>query len=269
MAENRLEGEAIGVIFDGTGYGLDATVWGGEFLVGGYGDFRRAGWFSPVPMPGGDAAAREPFRMALSWLYRSYGERLFDLPLPCCMEVKEGERPLFLRMLERGINSPPTSSCGRLFDAVAALLGLRQRITYEGQAAIELEGRAEASEPESVYSWEIRKTPAGRELDISPLVREIAEDVLRGEDRGRIARSFHLSLAKAAAAMCGAIREETGLSRVVLSGGVFQNKLLSADLRPLLVERGFEVFVHRLVPPNDGGLALGQAVIAGRRMICA
>lgn len=266
MAEHGLEGEVIGVIFDGTGLGSDGTVWGGEFLVGGYTSFRRVGLFRPVHLPGGDAAVREPFRMALSHLYSVYGEDLFELPLPFLEEIPAGERKLFLAMLERGINSPLTSSCGRLFDTVAALIGLRGRVSYEGQAAIELEALAEPSETEALYPFALEEGEEGLMVDFRPMIRALVEDVAGGGHSSFMARRFHNTVAAAVGTVCGDIRAESGTDRVVLSGGVFQNKLLSEGVFALLSGRGFQVFTHRLVPPNDGGLALGQAIIAGRSL---
>jgi hydrogenase maturation protein HypF len=263
MAENGLEGETIGVVFDGTGYGLDGTIWGGEFLVGDYRAFRRAGHFRAVPMPGGDAAVREPLRMAISYLHDSYGKTLYDLPLPCLAAVPERDRQLFLRMLERGINSPLTSSCGRLFDAVAAMLGVRERITYEGQAAIELEALAEQAVTDAGYPFHVMMGAAGLALDVRPTLREVIADLAAGESLALIARRFHNTVARATVEICEQIRGADGINRVVLSGGVFQNKLLTEGVAGGLAEKRFEVFTHRLVPPNDGGLALGQAVIAG------
>ncbi|WP_243375383.1 carbamoyltransferase HypF [Geotalea sp. SG265] len=263
MAENGLEGEVLGVVFDGTGYGTDGTIWGGEFLLGDYRGFERAAHFRNLPLPGGDAAVREPYRMALSCLYSLFGTEAFDLPLACCREVQESDRELFLRMLERGINSPPTSSCGRLFDAVASILGLRQRITYEGQAAMELEGLAEGYGDSSPYPFVMDDDA----LNFTPMIRAIVEELSAGRPRAEIAGAFHTTIAAATAEMCGRIRQRTGLARVVLSGGVFQNRLLAEDVVARLARHGFQVFTHRLVPPNDGGLALGQAVVAGQHLV--
>jgi hydrogenase maturation protein HypF len=264
MADNRLEGETIGVIFDGTGYGLDGTVWGGEFLVGGYRDFRRQGHFRLVAMPGGDAAVREPFRMALSYLF-DRGQGDFNaLQLPCLDDVSPHERQLLLRMLERGINSPLTSSCGRLFDAVAALLDVRSRVTYEGQAAIELEALAEQAITDQTYPFSIEESGEGVVLDLRPAVGGLLADLSGENSRPSMARCFHNTVAAATAGVCERIRGRCGLNRVVLSGGVFQNKLLAEGTVSRLMESNFQVFTHRLVPPGDGGLALGQAVVAGR-----
>jgi hydrogenase maturation protein HypF len=264
MAEHGLEGEVIGVIFDGTGLGSDGTIWGGEFLLGGYTSFRRWGHFRPVPLPGGDAAVREPFRMALSHLHAVYGAELFDLPLPFLAEIPVGDRKLFLAMLEKGINSPLTSSCGRLFDTVAAIIGLRRRVTYEGQAAIELEALAESAETDAAYPFILVDGETGCVVDFRPMLRALVTDTAAGRPGGIIARCFHNTVAAVVGAVCEAIRRESGMGRIVLSGGVFQNKLLSEGVFTLLSGLGFQVFTHRLVPPNDGGLALGQAIIAGR-----
>ncbi len=267
MAENSLSGETIGVIFDGAGYGPDATVWGGEFLLGNYGSFIRAGHIFQVPLPGGDAAAREPYRMALAWLHSVYGDWLFSHRLSCCAEVAEADQPLFLQMLESGLNSPSTSSCGRLFDAVASLLDCRQRITYEGQAAMELESLAESAGPSGSYPYMVKSSAEGSQLDFRLTIEAIIEDIAAGEDKKSMARRFHTTIAVASADVCDKIRRAKGVSQVVLSGGVFQNRLLSEELQEILTQRGFQVYTHRLVPPNDGGIALGQAVIAGHSAV--
>ncbi len=269
MAENGLEGEFIGIIFDGTGYGPDGTVWGGEFLVGGYKSFRRSGHIRQVPLPGGDAAVREPSRMALSWLRETFGPAAFDLPLPFIAALSAEEKRLFDRMIQRRINSPLTSSCGRLFDGVAAILGVRSTVTYEGQAAIELEALAEQGVKRPELPFEITRDADGLLiLDFTPAIRELTKALLAGDDRAALARAFHATVAAGGLELCSAIREETGLERVVLSGGVFQNRLLAERMHELLTARNFNVFTHRLVPPNDGGLALGQAIIAGRSSLC-
>jgi hydrogenase maturation protein HypF len=262
MAENGLAGDTIGVIFDGAGFGTDGTVWGGEFLVGGYRSFERLGRIAPVPLPGGDAAAKEPYRMAIAWFRKAFGgsyrEHLALLGLP----VTGDDLGLLEQVMAKGINSPLTSSCGRLFDAVAALLGLRMLQNYEGQAAMELEALAEQGTPAGTYGYEVGYQDSMWEVDFSPLFKTMAHDLERDVPRTAMARMFHVAVASAATDMCDAIRKQTGLDRVVLSGGVFQNRLLTADLTGILRDRGFMVFSHRLVPPNDGGVALGQAMVA-------
>jgi hydrogenase maturation protein HypF len=166
------------------------------------------------------------------------------------------------------LNSPLTSSCGRLFDAVAALIGLRGRVSYEGQAAIELEALAESVETGTVYPYEIKEAGESFVSDFGPMIRSIVLDMEAGRPIAEIARCFHNTLAAATAEVCGLIGRETGMERVALSGGVFQNKLLSEGVYALLAENGFRVFTQRLAPPNDGGIALGQAIIAGRSTQC-
>ena len=265
MAENGLDGETIGVILDGTGYGGDGAIWGGEFLLGGFGGFQRRGHFGYLRMPGGDAAVREPYRMALSALYACYGKELFGQPLAFLSKVSASERSLFLKMLERGINSPLTSSCGRLFDAVSALIGLRSSISYEGQAAIELEALAERGTASTPYPYLVQGADCHR-VDFRPMFAAIGADLARGRGTADIARAFHLTIAKVILDLCGRIRGESGATRVVLSGGVFQNRILTEEAAHLLTDAGFDIYCHRLVPPNDGGLALGQAVIAGEQL---
>lgn len=283
MAENGLEGPCLGIVFDGTGFGSDGTIWGGEFLVGGYGNFRRAGNFRPAPMPGGDAAVREPWRMALAFLYQSLGSAAFDTDHPIINRLTDQEKSLLGAMLEKGINTPLSSGCGRLFDAVAALLGVRLTVSYDGQAAIELEALAESSQDEQAYPFRLEgvllrdpfMASRGRvgppadsalELDFAPLFPAILADLAAGVPPATIARRFHRSVAEAAITAGSRIASESGLQQVVLSGGAFQNRLLSEMIYTGLTERGLQVFTHRLTPPNDGCIALGQVAVAASRM---
>jgi hydrogenase maturation protein HypF len=264
MAENGLEGETIGLIFDGTGYGTDGTVWGGEFLVGGYSGFRRVGHFRQIRMPGGDAAVREPWRMALAFLYQALGTAAFAMDHPVTRHLPETEQSLFITMLERGLNSPFTSSCGRLFDAVAALLDVRQTVTYDGQAAIELEALAETSGDNQLLPYEIGLDSMNLlQVDFSSLFPAILNDCRAGVSTATIARRFHATVAQASVDACARIARETSIRRIVLSGGVFQNRLLSEMVYTGLIKEGLQVSTHRLAPPNDGCIALGQAAIAG------
>jgi hydrogenase maturation protein HypF len=292
MADNGLDGEVIGIVFDGTGYGSDGTIWGGEFLTGGYGGFRRVAHIRPTPLPGGDAAIREPWRMALSYLHQALDGRPFSVDHPVVRRMAEGERPLFSAMLDRGINAPLTSSCGRLFDAVAALLNIRHIMSYDGQAAIELEALAETAGYDGApYPFLLRTVPhphpgprsegegtensldfkgrdgagMGFELDFSATITALLADLERAVSTAVMARRFHATLADATVATCRHVAADSGLDRVVLSGGVFQNRLLSEMIYTALTREGMQVFTHRLTPPNDGGIALGQAAIAGRR----
>jgi hydrogenase maturation protein HypF len=256
MAENGLDGAVIGVAFDGTGYGTDGQIWGGEFLVAGYAGFERRAHLRYVALPGGDVAVREPWRSGLSYLLDASGPEHLHL----LRDVPELRLRVVRRMIEMGVNCVRTSSCGRLFDAVAAIVGLRREINFEGQAAIELEAIADPGEP-GCYPFELEPGPAWQ-LDFRPMIRQVARETEEGQPRSRVAARFHNTLAAAIALTCRTIREETGLNRVCLSGGTFQNwKLLERALRRLR-GAGFEVFLHSRVPPNDGGIALGQAAIA-------
>jgi hydrogenase maturation protein HypF len=261
LAENGITDEVIGVVFDGLGYGADGHLWGGEFLVGNFDGYRRAGHFDYLPMPGGDAATREPWRMAVSCLLRAYGE---DLPrLPVVSRVPEGDLRLLRQMISRGINTPFTSSCGRLFDAVAALAGVRERVSYEGQAALELETAIDIETREE-YPFTLVREGNVLIFQQNSLIRAVAADVRRGEPVGAISARFHNAIAALIAEACRRLRAGGAPETVALSGGVFQNRYLAAETVSRLQADGFRVLTHSLVPPNDGGLALGQAAVAGR-----
>jgi hydrogenase maturation protein HypF len=263
MAEHGLAEKVIGVTFDGTGYGTDGTVWGGEFLMGDFAGFHRAAHLRCVGMPGGEQAIREPWRMALAYLADA---GIDHAPLKARLLQKEWQT--IERMLNRRLNCPLTSSAGRLFDAVASLAGIRDRVTYEGQAAVELEWLAAQATPEPSYPFAVEK-PAGPNVDDGPLVIDtrllihaVAEDAARQVPARLIARRFHTMLVEIIAQVCGRLRCATGLSVVVLSGGVFLNKLLTTETCARLQKDGFRVYRHERVPPNDGGLSLGQLAIA-------
>ncbi|MFE5594604.1 carbamoyltransferase HypF [Streptomyces sp. NPDC056549] len=269
MAENGLDGTApvIGVAFDGTGYGLDGAVWGGEFLLADYAGFERFAHLAYVPLPGGDAAVRRPYRMALAHL-RAAGLAA-DRALPCTRACAPGELPVLERQLERGLNCAPTSSMGRLFDAVSSLAGIRHHAGYEAQAAIELEAaalRAPAVAEDGRYAIRLGAPHAGapRTADPAPLLAAVVADVLDGTPAAVVAARFHLAVARLVRTVCAAARGETGVGTVALTGGVFANTLLSSACAEGLREDGFTVLRHRLIPPNDGGLALGQLVVAAR-----
>jgi len=255
MAENGLTGEkpVIGVAFDGTGYGSDGAIWGGEFLIADYASFRRAAHLRYMPLPGGDAAIRRPCRVALAYLWAAGIP--WDESLPPVAAAPAAERAVLERQLQRGLQTVPTSSMGRLFDAVASLAGVRQTVNYEAQAAIELEMLVDG-EVEEAYAFGI-----GEEVDPAPVIRAVVADVRAEVPAPIIAARFHNGVARMVRDVCLRLRAETGLSAVALSGGVFQNITLMRKTVPLLEEAGFTVYVHRLVPPNDAGIALGQAVV--------
>lgn len=258
MADNGLGGRVIGVALDGTGYGTDGKIWGGEFLACGFDTFDRRGHLRYVPLAGGDAAVRQPWRSALAYL-RDSCEAAVNLPLPLFRDIPERDVRFVTTMLARGIQTVDTSSCGRLFDAVSSILGVRHETTYEGQAAIELE--AAASDAPGVYPFEL----GGDEffaLDLRPTIAAIVKEFAAGTSVPDISARFHRTVARLTRDACLRIRESDGLTRVCLSGGTFQNLRLLRHTVDELRESGFGVFVHHRVPANDGGLALGQAVIA-------
>jgi hydrogenase maturation protein HypF len=257
----------VGVIFDGTGYGIDGRIWGGEFLVGDYGGFERAGQLEYFRLPGGDRAVEEPFRTALSLLKQAYGTLGEVAELPVVEARGEEERNVLERMLEMGVSSPETSSMGRLFDGVSALLGVRERCHYEAQAAIELEQLIVPGARAQPLAWELHTGAGPLRIDTRPLVRELAEEVVGGSsDRAQLSLRFHWTVVEIVRETCREIHRRTGLEQVVLSGGVFQNEFLLKGAYEALVEDGFTVYTHRLVPANDGGVALGQAAVAGWRV---
>ena len=262
MAENRVHEPCIGIILDGTGYGTDGTIWGGEVLTGDTRDFSRFAWLQPVPMPGGSTAIRQPWRMAVSWLNAAEQQDFFS-HLPCSPQQLDSI-PLLLQMMRSTLNSPLTSSCGRLFDAVAALLGLRGEISYEAQAAIELEMLADARE--RVLWPEVLPDDVSAALDARPLIRRIVAELAAGTAREKIAMGFHCTLAELFVRSACAAREAGDCNRVGLSGGVFQNTLLFELMLARLQEEKFEVLTHKQVPSNDGGIALGQIAVAAARL---
>ncbi|MCX5232576.1 carbamoyltransferase HypF [Streptomyces sp. NBC_00233] len=269
MAENGLDGTApvIGVAFDGTGYGLDGAVWGGEFLIADYAGFERFAHLAYVPLPGGDAAVRRPYRMALAHL-RAAGLAA-DGALPCTRACAPGELAVLERQLAGGLNCVSTSSMGRLFDAVSSLVGICHHAGYEAQAAIELEAaalRAPGVAEDERYVFRLGPPQSGAPLtaDPAPLLTAVVADVLDGTPAAVVAARFHRGVARLVRTVCAAARGGTGVTTVALTGGVFANTVLSSACAEGLREDGFTVLRHRLIPPNDGGLALGQLVVAAR-----
>jgi hydrogenase maturation protein HypF len=258
MAEHQLEGRVIGVAFDGTGYGEDGALWGGEFLVANRRGFKRVAHLKYLPLPGGEGAIREPWRMTLSHLINAYGE------LPELGEWSPGadERRIadVFQIIQRGVHSPPTSSIGRLFDAVSSLLGIRHQITFEGEAAMNLEMISDPEE-QGFYRFEFQ---LGETIVIDPaqVIRHLWGDYSSGVPVSILGGRFHRSVAMMISEICRAIRDREGLNRICLSGGVFQNLLLLRHTVDILRDNGFEVYVHKNVPPNDGGISLGQAAVA-------
>ena len=271
MVENRVEGSVVGVAFDGTGYGTDGAIWGGEFLLADLNGFRRMGHIQYVPMPGGSAAVRKPYRMALGYIFELLGRDFKLEGMPIAKYAHEFE-PI-KQQLARGFNSPRTSSAGRLFDCISALLGIRETIEYEGQAAIELEMKAlemkalEMTAAEDMpclepYDFGISLKERIRTVRLAPLIEAVVRDIRSNVPVPSISMKFHITVAHIIRNMCGLIAGDTGMKRVALSGGVFQNRLLLKMVLAALRKDGFEVFQQRLVPCNDGGISLGQAAVA-------
>ncbi|MGH3796049.1 MAG: carbamoyltransferase HypF [Pseudonocardiaceae bacterium] len=255
LADNGDAGPVLGVAFDGLGYGSDGTLWGGEFLLADLTGFRRLGHLVPVPMPGGAAAIRQPWRMAAAYLGAEAPDEL--------RKRNADQWDTISAMAERGVNAPLTSSAGRLFDAVAAILGVRDSINYEGQAAVELEQWADRTEQGS-YPATVIDEPT-MQLHGADLVRCVLDDLHAGVSPGVIATRFHHGVADAIVRICTTLRDTTGVDAAALSGGVFQNVLLLERTVAGLEQAGFRVLTHSRVPPNDGGISLGQVAVAAAR----
>jgi hydrogenase maturation protein HypF len=260
MAENGIGGKVIGVAFDGTGFGTDGKIWGGEFLVADFAGFERRAHFRYITLAGGDRAVREPWRLGLSYLLDTFGARFSTLDLPLFHHVAPKKIATVRSMIERRINTVETSACGRLFDAIASIVGVRDEVNFEAQAAIELEagalGGVDASYPFDITAdipWQI---------DLRPMIEQIVRDVLGAKATGWISAAFHNTVAAIVVEVCIRLKAADGIDLVCLSGGTFQNVYLVERTVASLRDNGFEVFLHSKVPPNDGGISLGQAVIA-------
>jgi hydrogenase maturation protein HypF len=261
MADNGVSEPVIGVAFDGTGYGEDGTIWGAEFLLADYSGYKRLAHFENVPLPGGRAAIEKPYRTALSYLFRTFGDEAFSLDLPFLKGVERDEFVLIKTQIERKINSPQASSCGRLFDAVSALLNIRTQTDYEGQAAVELESISELN-GDAVYPFDVIEKDGVRVVVFDRMFKSIIDEMTAKTPVAEIAGKFHQTVADVILSVCRRLVEENNINKVALSGGVFQNRLLLELAVNRLVKEGLTVLTHRDVPSNDGGIALGQAVIA-------
>jgi hydrogenase maturation protein HypF len=266
MADNQLTEPVIGIAFDGTGYGIDEqtgepTVWGGEILVGDYHQFARIAHLRNVSLPGGENAVREPWRMAAAYLFDA------DCELESWQRrIDAVSRRTVQTMLERRFNTPQTSSAGRLFDAVASLVGIRDRSSYEGQAAMELEGLTADTPIDGEYPFDLLEAANSQQLpaviDTRPFIRALADDCRAGIESAIVSRRFHSTLVSICTSACRHARKQTQINTVVLSGGVFLNTILAEETAARLTQDGFEVYRHRQVPANDGGLSLGQVAVA-------
>jgi hydrogenase maturation protein HypF len=274
LADNGLESSVIGVAFDGTGMGADGNIWGGEFLVADCRSFRRAGHLEYLPLPGGAAAIKRPYRIAIGYILTLLGENALNAviaseakqsQLASSGQITEVEVEIIKRQIERKINSPLNSSMGRLFDAMSALLGIKCEIDYEGQAAVELEMAAHEEDYAHVqesYPYCIAAEEGVGVVRLGDMLSAVIEDFHQDVSKGMISVKFHNTVAQMINEMCRLIADATGIEQVALSGGVFQNRLLLRNTVSLLESNGFRVFTHKQVPCNDGGVSLGQAVIA-------
>lgn len=267
MAENNIKEKVVGIAFDGVGYGLDGHLWGGEFLVGDFMSFQRSAHFSYTPLLGGDKAVKEPYRIAIAMLLDAYGdaESLSNLEI---IRKRKNEFMILSKMYKNKINSPLSCSVGRIFDGVAALLGVREYTEYEGQAAIELEQAISDHNSTGVYPYSISQIDGcEQKIDITPTIKGVVADMQRKVELGVISKKFHDTLILICEDICLEIRKQTALNKIVLSGGVFQNQYLLNKLRSRLKCLSFDVYTHAKIPCNDGGISLGQAIIGAHKFI--
>jgi len=259
MAENSLDEKVIGVAFDGTGYGTDGNIWGSEFMICDLNDFTRIAHFDYIALPGGDRATEEPWRTAVSLLYKVYGKSLPDLDIPLFDTIDHERMGMIIKMIDRNINCPLTSGAGRLFDAVAAMMGLVHNATFQAEGPMRLESLVD---PHCTESYDFSR---GLTINLDQTVRGIVDDIRNGVSKRTIATKFHNTVILIIFDTVSDIRLKEGLDKVVLSGGVFQNKYLLTGTLELLRKNNFEVFSHASVPTNDGGIALGQLAVASKR----
>ncbi len=264
MADNGLKNQkVIGVAFDGTGLGNDNRIWGAEFLVCDYKNFIRCAHLREIPLVGAERAILEPWRLAAIWLYRIYKERFLNLGINFVKGINKKEWQVLKNMYLSDFNSPLVSSMGRLFDAVASLVLAKYKVKFEAELAMELEKITTGHRLKAAgYKFQVIKSKGKYILDPSLMFKEIIADLKARQAKERIAYRFHLSVAEMARKMCIILRKESGINKVVLSGGVFQNNLLLSLILDLLYKKDFRVFVHRNLSCNDSGISLGQAVIA-------
>ena len=267
MAENGLDEEVIALTLDGTGYGTDGHIWGGEILLCTQRAFKRKAHLSYIKMPGGDAAVLEPWRMAASVLYQAFGKDFLDMDIPYIKEMEKAKLSFLTRMMEKNLNSPLTSSAGRLFDAVASLLCIRHKISHESQAAMELEAIAEEDLTDDIYGFDIGQNEnddrdGSFEIDMMACIRQITRDLKLNESPERISSKFHNTIVQAFVAAAIRVSKETDIRKIVLSGGVFNNGYILNRMVRTLEENNLKVYTHTKVPTGDGGICLGQAVVA-------
>lgn len=265
MLDNNLKNKkVIGIAFDGTGLGTDNTLWGAEFILAGYNSFKRAAALKQIPLLGGERAIREPWRLAAAWLYSMYKDKFLGLRIEFAGKLNIKSWDVLRQMYLSGFNSPLASSMGRLFDAAAALVLGRMKVDFEAESAIQLEKTASAYNKQGRprYSFAVRKEEGLYVLDPAPVFAGITADLEKKTDKREIAYGFHYAVAWAARRVCLSLRKDSGINCVVLSGGVFQNKLLLSLTKGLLYKEGFKVLCHSRVRPDDSGISLGQAAAA-------
>jgi len=279
IADNNIKGRVIGIVFDGTGFGLDGNIWGGEFFIGGIKRLKRVAHLKYIPMPGGEASIREPWRMAFSYIYAIYGkERLAspgglgtssDIASSVASPAMTGRKwpriDILGQMIDKKINSPLTSSMGRLFDGISSLIGVCDFAEYEGEAAIRLEKIIKGEGYRIKGGYKFKHTQEGEMIiiDWEPVIRDIVKDLKKGIKKPDISLKFHNAICHMIKDVCNILRKKYRIKKVCMSGGVFQNNYLKNSIRPLLEKEGFEVFLHKNVPAHDGSIPLGQAVLAG------
>lgn len=264
MLDRGLEGEVIGFSFDGLGLGADGNLWGAEAVIAGYSDFQRLYHFEYMPLPGGDMASKEPWRMAVSYLYTCFGSGYQDLPTPLFKDIERVKVENIRQMIDASVNTPLISSAGRLYDAVAAILGINYRATYQAEAPMSLEAMADLAES-GTYPFEIDQD----QVSFQSMIRDMVKDLSTGISKERISGRFHNTMVGLVMELALRIRKERKLNRVVLSGGTFQNRILTGNLCKLLSSEGFEIFLPERVPVNDQGIALGQLAVgaANRKLL--
>ncbi|MBU1147849.1 MAG: hypothetical protein KKD11_05790 [Candidatus Omnitrophica bacterium] len=260
IADNNIKGKVIGVAFDGTGFGRDGNIWGGEFFIGTIKGFKRASHLKYAPMPGSEAAVREPWRMAFSYLYtlRNLGGCQRQPP-----RLRRVELKLLTQMIDKGINSPLTSSMGRLFDAVASLVGICDVSEYEGQAAVELERAIKRQATSDKGQGRYNFTYKDNIIDWTPVIKGIVKDLKAKKSKGEISLKFHNAACHMIKDVCVTLRKKYKINKVCMSGGVFQNKYLTKNAPMLLKKEGFKIYLHKRLPAHDGNIALGQLILAG------
>ena len=261
MAEHGLTGKVIGIAFDGTGYGTDGTIWGSEFMVADYLGFERKAHLEYIPMPGGDSVTKEPWRTAVSLLYKIYGKEIDALPLDWLRKIDPRKKRIIIESIDRKINCPPSCSAGRWFDALAAITGICVESSFHAEAPMRLEAAIDPDE-QGLYPWTISEQGL---ISLEPSIRTIVEDVLKGVKASVISARFHRTILQVISHTVMKIAAETGINQVAISGGTFQNRFLLENLLPAFENSGLKIFIQSKVPSNDGGIALGQLAVAAER----